>query len=152
MEIHNMNEWDLPIEVIMQRMTEGKEELAKSTGDLNLFRDRRFRTGQFGVQTDGLYEQYGIPDLLLSNIPFPLLDMTDAPAMFVDVISTYMFVRRDEVPFKAGMKILCEGSEFLLQEYIDEGGNFVVGTLELVPTQDEVPYCASCEANQCVGE
>ena len=147
-----MNEWDLPIEVIMQRMTEGKEELAKSTGDLNLFRDRRFRTGQFGVQTDGLYEQYGIPDLLLSNIPFPLLDMTDAPAMFVDVISTYMFVRRDEVPFKAGMKILCEGSEFLLQEYINMDGDLVVGTLELVPTQDEVPYCACCEAKQCVGE
>ena len=32
-----MNEWDLPVEVIMQHMTEGKEELAKSTGDLILF-------------------------------------------------------------------------------------------------------------------
>lgn len=152
MEIHNMNEWDLPVEVIMQQMTEGKEELAKSTGDLILFRDRRFRMGQFGVQTDGLHEQYGLPDLLLSNIPYPLIEMTDVYAMYVDIISTYMFVRRDEVTFKAGMKILCEGNEFLLQDYIDEDGNFVVGTLELVPTQDEVPYCACCQAKECIEE
>ena len=98
------------------------------------------------------YTNNMVCQIFLSNIPYPLIEMTDAHAMYVDIISTYMFVRRDEVTFKAGMKILCEGNEFLLQDYIDEDGNFRGWCFKLVPTQDEVPLPGLLQAKECIEE
>ena len=69
-----MNEWDLPVEVIMQQMTEGKEELAKSTGDLILFRDRRFLSGSVSAQIRCTTRTvwFFTRIYFLSNIPYPL--------------------------------------------------------------------------------
>ena len=55
-----------------------------------------------------------------------------------------MYARKDEITFEAGMTIIIEEYEFLLKEY--EGY-----ALELVSTQDEVPYCACCEAGEACG-
>lgn len=145
MEIHNMNEWDEDIDVIMERMEAAKEVLDKGTGQFILFRDKRYGTGQFGIITDGLNENFDMPDLVMSNIPYYLFDMTEAHANLLEIIATYMYARKDEVSFKAGMTVVIEGHEFLLKDYDGIA-------LEFVSTQDEVPYCATCEAGEVCGE
>lgn len=145
MDIHNMNDWDEDVDVIIERMEAAKKVLDTGTGQFILFRDSRYDTGQFGIITDGLNEQFDMPDLVMSNIPYYLFDMTEAHANLLEIIATYMYARKDEITFKAGMTIAIEGYEFLLKEY--EGY-----ALELVSTQDEVPHCASCEAGEVCGE
>ena len=145
MDIHNMNEWDADIDEITKRMDAAKEVLNKGTGQFILFRDFRYGTGQFGIITDGLNENFDMPDLVMSNIPYYLFDMTEGHANLLEIIATYMYARKDEITFKAGMTIVIEGYEFLLKEY--EGY-----ALEFVSTQDEVPYCACCEAEEACGE
>lgn len=144
MDIHNMNDWDEDIDVIMKRMEAAKKVLDSSIGQFILFRDLRYGTGQFGIITDGLNEQFDMLDLVMSNIPYYLFDMTEGHANLLEIIATYMYARKDEITFKAGMTIIIEGYEFLLKEY--EGY-----ALELVSTQDEVPYCACCEAGETCG-
>ena len=144
MDIHNMNDWDEDIDVIRERMDAAKKVLDSGTGQFILFRDLRYDTGQFGIRTDGLNEQFDMPDLVMSNIPYYLFDMTEGHANLLEIIATYMYARKDEITFEAGMTIIIEEYEFLLKEY--EGY-----ALELVSTQDEVPYCACCEAGEACG-
>ena len=145
MDIHNMNDWDEDHDVIIERMETAKKVLDTGTGQFILFRDLRYGTGQFGIITDGLNEQFDMPDLVMSNIPYYLFDMTEGHANLLEIIATYMYARKDEITFKVGMTIAIEGYEFLLKDY-DE-----VRALELVSTQDEVPYCACCEAGEVCG-
>jgi hypothetical protein len=145
MEIHNMNEWNEELEVIMERMKAAKDVLDASLGSLILFRDNRYDTGQFGVITDGLFEQFQMPDLVLGNIPYYMFGMTEEHANLLELIATYMYARKDEITFKADMTLGIEGQEFLLKDY--EGY-----ALEIVSNQEEVPYCACCEAGEHVGE
>ena len=139
-----MNDWDEDIDVIRERMDAAKKVLDSGTGQFILFRDLRYDTGQFGIRTDGLNEQFDMPDLVMSNIPYYLFDMTEGHANLLEIIATYMYARKDEITFEAGMTIIIEEYEFLLKEY--EGY-----ALELVSTQDEVPYCACCEAGEACG-
>ena len=145
MDIHNMNEWDEDIEVITERMTNARKTLDSALGKLVLFRDTRYATGQFGVRTDGFVDNFDMPDLVMGNIPYYLFDMTQEHTHLLEVIATYMYIRSDEITFKAGMTIVVEDYEFLLRDY--EGHS-----LELVSPQDEVPYCACCDAAKVCGE
>ena len=149
MEQHNMENWDLPVPEIIDRMEKAKDVLDSSTGNFIFARDTRYVTGQFLLRTDGMFEQYDLPDLVLGNVPYPLMN---AGAGLLDILNTYQYVRKGELEFVDGFLLLTEGDEYILKEYTDEDGDTIDNTLEICSTQVEVDWCACCENKKHVGE
>jgi hypothetical protein len=132
---HNMNEWDAELEDIIRDMNAASEKL-NGTCAINYALDEEFPKGYFELSTDGMWDNWELPELKIRGVHCAFLDHA---ARLLDLVNAYRLARPDH-NVNDGVLLTVEGEKLNLK--------LVDGFLQLEPGMEDIPYCECCEMNE----